>query len=430
MKTQVPAKPWKLRLFADHGQIQLVDESFADSFESAWTAQATADRLAVVDGGIAVGTHDTADVAVTIERLPAAPGAPDLKKDIEHMTEGSLSIPSGKLVAMGCTDYFPDAKRLAVGAGAYRVRVSHSGITKGKERIGVLLWPAKMGEPNVLKRWEPPPPKPKADWVAHPPQNPKKAIECARAGRLEIALPVLEEHADRGDVAASLALAQICAFRGDDEGVVKRGGALFENPKTYGAINPFQELGQLVGRAARRIAAKSRVDAEAALAPLVKKAGATLARESKLLEDVDRGVDEVGEEDASRRASFETWYAEAKTGKQFRGYPAKLLGHAFAIARNDRLEAVAMDLWNDPGFPRDPYSGFEAAVTVARWKAFRGREDEAWGLIEANLANWWPVFEYQIGPVELVYDRWLAPVLTRERCERILAIPRGPEATR
>jgi hypothetical protein len=89
-----------------------------------------------------------------------------------------------------------------------------------------------------------------------------------------------------------------------------------------------------------------------------------------------------------------------------------------------------MDLWNDPGFPRDPYSGFEAAVTVARWKAFRGRGDEAWALIEANLANWWPVFDYQIGPVELLYDRWLAPVLTRERCERILAIPRGPEATR
>ena len=145
MKTQVPAKPWKLRLFADHGQIHLVDESFSASFESAWTAQATEDRLAVAEGGIAIGTHDTADVAVTIERLPAAPGAPDLEKDVEHMTEGSVSIPSGKLVAMGRTDYFADAKRLAVGAGAYRVRVSHSGITRARDVRLRALWLAGFG---------------------------------------------------------------------------------------------------------------------------------------------------------------------------------------------------------------------------------------------------------------------------------------------
>lgn len=426
---KAPAKPWKLSLFADYGQIHLVDEAASPSFETAWTAQATEDRLAVADGGIAVGAHDTDDVTVTIEQLLAPPGVPDLTKDVEHMTEASLSITSGKLVAMGCTDYFPDAKRLPIGAGTYRVRVSHSGITKGKERIGVLLWPAKMAEPRVVKRWEPPPPKPKPDWKAHPPKSAKQAIECVLAGQVGIALPVLEKHADVGNVMASLALAHICAFRGDDEGVLKRGRVLFENPKTYGAINPFHEMGQLVGRAARRIAAKTGADAKTAIGPLVKTAGEKLVQESKLLEDVDAGVDDVGEEDAGKRASFDRWYAEAKAGKQFNGHPAKLLRHAFSIAQNDSLEAVALELWNDPRFPHDLHSGFEAAVTVARWKAVRGRPDEAWEVIEANLAMWWPVFDYQVGPVELLRDRWLAPVLTRERCERILATPRGAAAS-
>jgi hypothetical protein len=51
-----------LRLFADHPQIHLLDASSAPAFAHAWTQQATDDRLAAAEGGIAVGTADSVEL--------------------------------------------------------------------------------------------------------------------------------------------------------------------------------------------------------------------------------------------------------------------------------------------------------------------------------------------------------------------------------
>jgi hypothetical protein len=83
-------------------------------------------------------------------------------------------------------------------------------------------------------------------------------------------------------------------------------------------------------------------------------------------------------------------------------------------------------LWADPVLPRR----FNEGVTVARWLAFRGRDDDAWATLEALMPTWWPVFHYQVAPVELLRDLWLAPLVTSERADRVLATPRGAEANR
>ncbi len=69
-------------------------------------------------------------------------------------------------------------------------------------------------------------------------------------------------------------------------------------------------------------------------------------------------------------------------------------------------------------------------VTVARWLAFRGHGDDAWATLEALLPTWWPLFHYHVAPAELLRDVWLAPLVTSERAEHVLATPRGAEANR
>jgi hypothetical protein len=423
-------RPLKLRLFADHGQIHLLDESSSPAFEDAWTVQATDDRIAVAEGGLAIGTADTYDVTVTVERLPGPPAHDD--EGVDHGTEASVSVPSGKLVIMGCTDSFPEAKRLDVGAGTYRVRVDHSGLAKRKERIAVHLWAAPMADPRVRKRWEPPPAKVRPSWGARPPRTARKAAECVRAGHLAIALPVLEKLANAGSVEASLSLAQICAFRRDDDGLVQRATALFDHPSTFGACNPLLEMGQLAGGAVRRIAARDRAEPQAALAEalrvlegLASKTPDVAGFRKALFEGGDDGSEYVGEVEPAKLAEYELWLARARSDKTFRGRPIDLLQHAFKVARNKCLEDEVLRLWADPALPRS----FAEAVCVARWHAFRGRQDEAWSAVEPNFRSWWPVFYYQVAPVELLLDRWLEPLLTPERCERILVTPRGGEAS-
>ncbi len=52
------------------------------------------------------------------------------------MTEASTDVPSGRIVIAGCTDYFPDARRIDVPPGRYRVRVHYSGMeTVSEDRL-------------------------------------------------------------------------------------------------------------------------------------------------------------------------------------------------------------------------------------------------------------------------------------------------------
>lgn len=152
------AKPVRLKLFADFHQIHVAAPETKCSLEDAWTAQATEDRIAANEEIVGVRTEHAAAVAVSVEVLAAEP-EPDLAK-WDHVTEASLSAATGELLIAGCTDYWPDAKRIALPVGAWRLRASHTGLANGREQIAIQLWQAREGEPLVLKRWVPPPPKP------------------------------------------------------------------------------------------------------------------------------------------------------------------------------------------------------------------------------------------------------------------------------
>ena len=99
----------ELELFADYYQIHLFDDGSVTDLGDAWTEEAVLDHLAVVKDAMAVGITVNVNVAVTVEMLDAAPE--DDSAAFDHVVEGSLEVPSGRLVVMGCTDYEPEAAR-------------------------------------------------------------------------------------------------------------------------------------------------------------------------------------------------------------------------------------------------------------------------------------------------------------------------------
>jgi hypothetical protein len=77
----------------------------------------------------------------------------------DQVIECSVALESGSIVAAGCTDYFPDAVRIKIPSGPFRVRVSFEGIDslsaeglKGNDQYHLQFWPTPMGPVDVLKK--------------------------------------------------------------------------------------------------------------------------------------------------------------------------------------------------------------------------------------------------------------------------------------
>jgi hypothetical protein len=146
-----------LELFADYYQFYIQDETADGNLSDAWNDDAVDRLLAVAPGVVGVGTVRNMDVTVTIDILDRSPTVES--ELFDHIVECSISIESGRIVAAGCTDYFPEAARIDVGPGVYRVRVSYAGLNslsagqlEGDDRYHLQLWPAPASEIVILKR--------------------------------------------------------------------------------------------------------------------------------------------------------------------------------------------------------------------------------------------------------------------------------------
>jgi hypothetical protein len=155
--SEVPMSRYELTLFADYYQFYIQDENVEGQLSDAWTDDAVERLLAIAPGIVGIGTVRDVDVPVTIAVLEQEPAFDPEKFD--HVVECSVAVESGCLVAAGCTDYFPDAMRIKIPSGAYRVRVSFEGLDslsadglEGKDRYHLQLWAAPMGPVDILKQ--------------------------------------------------------------------------------------------------------------------------------------------------------------------------------------------------------------------------------------------------------------------------------------
>lgn len=144
-------------IFADYFQFYIQDEPADGDLSNAWSDEAVARLLAVAPGVVGIGTVRNMDVPVSVEFFSKEPTAALAQWD--HVVECSLSVQSGRIVVAGCTDYFPDAARIEVAPGTYRVRVCYAGLHSlspggldGDDRYRLELWQASAIEPTVLKQ--------------------------------------------------------------------------------------------------------------------------------------------------------------------------------------------------------------------------------------------------------------------------------------
>lgn len=145
-------------VFADYFQFIVQDEMSDDDFASIWSDEALAAQTAFGRSAVCPGTLRNVTVPVDVVIVE---GDPHLSLEgVDHAVEGSMEIPSGRVVVMGCTDYFPDASRFEVQPGTYRVLAVMTGIDSIKnewepadDRYIVYLWPGAARSPKLLKHW-------------------------------------------------------------------------------------------------------------------------------------------------------------------------------------------------------------------------------------------------------------------------------------
>lgn len=150
---------YKFQLSASYHQFYIQDEAADGNLSDAWTPDAVERLLALAPGVVGIGTARNTDVPVTIDVLDREPEKEFDTSD--HIVECSISISSGIIVVAGCTDYFPDAARIRVQPGSYRVRVNFAGLgsvsddgLEGSDRYHLQLWCAPIGDITVLERDE------------------------------------------------------------------------------------------------------------------------------------------------------------------------------------------------------------------------------------------------------------------------------------
>jgi hypothetical protein len=144
-------------LFADYHQFYLQDESVEGNLGNSWTPEATERLLALAPGTVGVGTVRNMTVPVDIE-IRDAPL--DERLDAwDQVNECSIQVDSGRIVIAGCTDYFPDAARIVLQPGTYRVRIYYGNLEslspdglEGEDRYRVVMWLGPPGPAVVLKQ--------------------------------------------------------------------------------------------------------------------------------------------------------------------------------------------------------------------------------------------------------------------------------------
>ena len=112
--------------------------------------------LAAGDCSVGIGTvrNMSVPVALTIH----ADEPEDDFHEWDLVNECSFTVRSGRIAILGCTDALPEAARISLAPGPYRLRVSYSGLDSlsedgldGDDFYRLQLWPAPLAGLRTLK---------------------------------------------------------------------------------------------------------------------------------------------------------------------------------------------------------------------------------------------------------------------------------------
>jgi len=149
---------FKFEIFADYFQFLLMDESSQDDYSEVWNDEAVERMLAAGSTSVSLGTLRNVTVPVSVNICVAEPTVN--LGNFDHAVSASLSVPSARLVVMGCTDYLPKAPRIELPAGTYQLLYLASGLGSityesdpADDQYCVHLWPGASRGPALLKHW-------------------------------------------------------------------------------------------------------------------------------------------------------------------------------------------------------------------------------------------------------------------------------------
>lgn len=148
----------RLSLFADYFQIVLADDAVIQTPELMTDADIDR-RMIVAQGVVVLFTARNMFVPVEIAIHQNEPPPLDLGA-WDHVVEGSLALPSGRVAVFGLTEPDATARRFATARGVHRLRAASAGLDtlsanrlEGEDRYRVDLWPAPQAPVKVLKQY-------------------------------------------------------------------------------------------------------------------------------------------------------------------------------------------------------------------------------------------------------------------------------------
>lgn len=149
---------YRLSIFADYFQFIVQDEESNDDFGELWRDAPVGMMVAAGETALSFGTLRNVDVQV---ELHVVDEPPEIQSDhFDHVVEGAFASPTGKIVVLGCTEYFPDASRLEIAPGSYGFMYLISGVHTIKNEwepaddlYSVYIWPAAKRELRPVKPW-------------------------------------------------------------------------------------------------------------------------------------------------------------------------------------------------------------------------------------------------------------------------------------
>lgn len=139
-----------LRMHAAFRQTYLFDDVASPMYPEDITDADLERRIKVVPNLLAIYTPSDGETVVQVDlaqtrtKLDAA--------HWRHIVEAPLAVPYGRLVIANPESHLPDAARVSVAAGSYRVRVAGRGFGEGEAQEYLLtLWPANDESVAVIK---------------------------------------------------------------------------------------------------------------------------------------------------------------------------------------------------------------------------------------------------------------------------------------
>ncbi len=150
-------------IFAEHFQFYVQDKDSDEDLSIYWDEDSRQALVSFLNEIVGIATVRSMDVPITLKLLEKEPEDEALD-DWDHVVQGSVSIPSGKLLITGPVTQDDEALNIDVVPGTYGLRAYFGSLDEvdaegfeGDDFYQVSIWKTdEPPAPEVLKRWLPP----------------------------------------------------------------------------------------------------------------------------------------------------------------------------------------------------------------------------------------------------------------------------------